>query len=85
MRKPRRGDLVVVTFTDLATDHSESDKATVVVGRTPGWYVGWRKIKGVKTLVVEVTQWDEQDFQPGWNTYPEPIVRNVAVIPDDVY
>jgi hypothetical protein len=75
------GDRVEVTFVDLAgAVGDDSTDATVPVGRSMGYFSAIKSVKGIRTLVLETTAWDEKGFGTGWSTYPMDIVRKVEVM-----
>jgi hypothetical protein len=80
MTKPKRGDYVLVTYVDLAMDHGYAKDADIPIGVEGGWYVGYRKIAGVRSLVLERVRWNKEGWQPGWLAWPESIIRNVEVV-----
>jgi hypothetical protein len=81
VKKPKKGDLVVVTFVDLAGDvTSSSREADIPIGQAAGWFVGWRKINGVKALICEETKWNKPGWGTGWKSWPEGVIKSVEVV-----
>lgn len=78
--KPTRGDLVDVRYHDLtgsATDDPE--RAGLAWGNCVGWFVGYRKEKGVRMLVTARSKWDDGSYS-GYDAYPVKVVESIAII-----
>jgi len=83
MKKPKAGDLVLVIWLDITTDPTgATEAATVTLCATPGFYVGHRMTKGIKTLVVTPNANIAPEWKTGtgWDAYPASVVREVRVV-----
>lgn len=81
MRKPKRGDLVLVTYIDLAgSPNGHVSEADIPLGQSAGWFGGYKKINGMRALIVEVTKWNRPGWNPGWMTWPEGVIKSVEVV-----
>ena len=74
--KPSIGDLVEVTWIDIAGGESNIPECPEFV--TPGYYVGWRTIGKEEVLHTarHRTAWPEH----GWDAYPAGVVRKIEVV-----
>lgn len=82
-RKPQVGDLVLVVWIDITgTSTGDLKEATTTLCATPGFFVGYRKTKGVKTLVVAPNAHIAPEWQgsTGWDAYPAAVVKAVKVL-----
>ena len=78
-RKPQRGDLVVVKWADIAG--AETGEPDPPVFETPGYWVGWKTLKGIRGLHVAknrtVLGCCDGD---GWDWYIKGAVLDVRVV-----
>jgi hypothetical protein len=79
-RKPRPGDLVLVTWEDIAG--SEGSHPETPVFCTPGYWVGIEESSGRRYVVTEKSRIvsGSSDYSRGWDRYPEAVVLSVEVV-----
>lgn len=80
IRKPKKGDLVIVRWVDIAG--GESGEPEVPVFETPGFFIGWRGRGEDRILHIarsRIANGTSLDWQTGWDAYPPGAVRSIVV------
>lgn len=80
---PKRGDIVLVEWLDIATDQAgDPDDAALTVWTTPGYWHGYARRDGIRVLILDGARSadGDTDSQCGWTCIPAACVRKVTAL-----